>query len=92
MTSEKTTPPSASDSTKETFVRDLKGIVGKADHLLRDAGHTVVEEVSATRQALSEKACQAANSTYEYSCANPWRVAAMAVTAGFILGALISRR
>lgn len=92
MSTDITTTPGSNESSKESLVRDLKGIVGKADHLLKDAGHTVAEEFSATRHAMSEKACGAANATHEYVRANPWKIAGIAAAAGVFIGALISRR
>lgn len=92
MTTDITSGPVPSESPKDSLVRDLKGIVGKADHLLKDAGHTVAEEFSATRDAISGKACSAANATHEYVRANPWKMVGIAAAAGVFIGALISRR
>ena len=92
MTTEITNSPGTIENAKDNLVRDLKGIVGKADHLLKDAGHSVAEEFSATRHAMSEKACGAANATHEYARANPWKIAGIAAAAGAFIGALISRR
>lgn len=92
MTTDTITTAGPTESTKDTLVRDIKGIVGKADHLLKDAGHTVSEELSATRHAISEKACGAANATDAYVHANPWKIVGIAATVGAFIGALISRR
>jgi len=92
MTTEIIATPGSTESTKETLVRDIKGIVGKADHLLKDAGHTVAEEFSATRHAISEKACGAATATHDYVRSNPWKIVGIAAAAGVFIGALISRR
>ncbi|MBS1138646.1 MAG: Protein of unknown function ElaB [Proteobacteria bacterium] len=92
MSTDITTTPGSTESSKDSLVRDLKGIVGKADHLLKDAGHTVAEEFSATRHAMSEKACGAATATHEYVRANPWKIIGIAAAAGAFIGALISRR
>lgn len=92
MSTDITTTPGSTESSKDSLVRDLKGIVGKADHLLKDAGHTVAEEFSATRHAMSEKACGAATATHEYVRANPWKIVGIAAAAGVVIGALISRR
>jgi len=92
MTTEITTPPGTTESTKETLIRDFKGIVGKADHLLKDTTHSVAEEISATRRAISDKACRATNATHEYARGNPWKIAGVAAVAGLFIGALISRR
>lgn len=89
MSTEITITPGSTEIPKEGL---FKGIVGKADHLLKDASHTVAEEFSAKRHAVAEKACGAANSTHEYVRANPWKVVGMAAAAGVFIGALISRR
>jgi ElaB/YqjD/DUF883 family membrane-anchored ribosome-binding protein len=92
MNIEITPIPGSSESLKETLTRDLKGILGKADHLLKDASHTVGEELSATRHVIAEKACTAANATHEYVRGNPWKVAGVAAAIGVFIGTLISRR
>ncbi|MBU1363148.1 MAG: DUF883 family protein [Gammaproteobacteria bacterium] len=92
MKTEQSTVPGSTEGLKETLARDLKGIVGKADHLLKDAGHTVAEEYSATRHAIAQNACGAANATDAYVRANPWKIIGIAAAAGAFIGALISRR
>lgn len=92
MTTENITTAAPTESSRDTLARDFKGIVGKADHLLKDAGHTVSEELSATRHAISEKACSAATATHEYVRGNPWKIVGIAAAVGVFIGALISRR
>ena len=92
MTTETITTAGPTESTKDMLVRDIKGIVGKADHLLKDAGHTVSAELSATRHAISDKACSAANATDAYVHSNPWKIVGIAAAVGVFIGALISRR
>ncbi len=92
MTTELSTIPGTTESLKETLTRDLKGIVGKADHLLKDAGHTVADEFSATRHAIAENACAATTATDAYVRANPWKIIGIAAATGAFIGALISRR
>jgi ElaB/YqjD/DUF883 family membrane-anchored ribosome-binding protein len=92
MSTETIATPVSAESLKEGLVRDIKGIVGKADHLLKDAGHSVAEEFSATRHAISEKACDAASATHEYVRSNPWKIVGIAAAAGVFIGALISSR
>jgi ElaB/YqjD/DUF883 family membrane-anchored ribosome-binding protein len=92
MTTETTTTAGPTESPKESLARDFRGIVDKADHLLKDAGHSVAEELSSTRHAISDKACSAANTTHEYVRANPWKIVGIAAAAGAFIGALISRR
>jgi len=92
MTTEITTTPSLIESTRDTLVRDIKGIAGKADTLLKDAGRTVSADLSATLHAIAEKACSAANATHEYVRGNPWKIVGVAAAVGVFIGALISRR
>lgn len=92
MNTDITTSPGPTESPRENLVRDLKGVVGKADHLLKDAGHAVADEFSATRHALSEKACNAATASHDYVRANPWKIVGVAAAVGVFIGALISRR
>jgi ElaB/YqjD/DUF883 family membrane-anchored ribosome-binding protein len=92
MTTETIPTAGPTESLKETLTRDFRGIVGKADHLLKDASHTVTDELSATRRAMADKACSAANATHEYVRGNPWKIVGMAAAVGVFIGALISRR
>ena len=92
MTTELTTSPGSTAGTKETLVRDIKGIVGKADDLLKEAGHSVAGEFAATRQVIAKNACRAANATDQYARDNPWKIAGLAAFAGLVIGALLSRR
>jgi len=92
MTTDISTIPGTTENSKETLTREFKGILGKADHLLKDAGHSVAEELSATRHAIAENACGAANATDAYVRANPWKIVGIAAAAGAFIGALISRR
>lgn len=92
MTTEINNIPEATEIPPETLSRGFKRILGKTDHLLRDAGHSVAEELASTRHAMSEKASGAANATQEYVRSNPWKIVAMAAAAGVFIGALIRRR
>lgn len=92
MTTEITTATGQIESTKDSLVKDLKGIAGKADRLLKDAGQSVAEELSTTRRAISEKARGVANVTNDYAHANPWKIAGVAVAVGAFVGVLIRRR
>ena len=92
MTTEAITTPGTTESPKETLATDFKRIIGKADHLLKDASHSVTDELAATRHAISEKACSAANATHEYVRGNPWKIVGIAAAVGVFIGALISRR
>lgn len=92
MTTEITSIPGQTDNTKDSLVKDLKGIAGKADQLVKEAGQTVAAELSARRHAISEKACEAANVTHEYVRANPWKVVGAAAALGAFIGVMVSRR
>jgi ElaB/YqjD/DUF883 family membrane-anchored ribosome-binding protein len=92
MTTDIIATPAPGEGAKETFTRDIKGIVGKAENLFKDASHTAAEELSATRHAISEKACSAASATHEYVRGNPWKIVGIAAAAGVFIGAMISRR
>lgn len=92
MTTEITTIQGHLEGAKDTLVKDLKGMADKADQLVKDAGHSVAAEFSATRHAVSEKACEAANVTHEYVRANPWKVVGAAAVVGAFIALLISRR
>lgn len=92
MTTEKSTIPGATETPQETLTRNFKEILGKADHLLKDAGHSVAEEFSATGHAVADKACRVANTTHEYVRGNPWKIVGIAAVAGIFIGTLISRR
>lgn len=92
MTKEISTIPGIIDSAKETVSRDVRDILGQADHLLKNATQSVTDELSATRYAVSEMACSAANTTNDYVRSNPWRIVGIAALAGVFIGALISRR
>lgn len=91
MTTELTTN-APTESTKDALLRDVRGIVGKADNLLHNAGQSVSEEFSARRHAMSEKASVAANATQQYVRSNPWKIIGVAAAVGAFVGALISRR
>ena len=92
MTTEIITSPGSTESTKETLVKDFKGIVGKADDLLKETGKSVADEFAAKRQVIAKNACRAASATDEYARDNPWRIIGVAAVAGLLLGALLGRR
>lgn len=92
MTTEITPIPGQAESGKDSLVRDLKGIAGKADQLVKDASQSVAAELSATRRAISEKACEAASVTHQYVRTNPWKVVGLAAVFGAFVGMLVSRR
>jgi ElaB/YqjD/DUF883 family membrane-anchored ribosome-binding protein len=91
MTTEINAIPGTTTSSAEALTRDFKGVLGKAEHLLKDAGHVVAEDLSATRHAMSDAACKAASATHHYVRGNPWKIVGMAAAAGIFIGALIRR-
>lgn len=91
MTTEINAIPGTTTSSSEALTRDFKGVLGKAEHLLKDAGHVVAEDLSATRHAMSDAACKAASATHQYVRGNPWKIVGMAAAAGIFIGALIRR-
>lgn len=92
MTTELSTPLEPAESTKETLATNLKGLAGKADELIKKAGHSVAEEFAATRSIVAQKACGAANATDTYVHGNPWKVVGAAAAIGLVIGSLLSRR
>lgn len=92
MTTDIIAAPASSAATKETLAADFRGVIGKADHLLKDATHTAANELSATRRAISEKVLGAASATHAYVRGNPWRFVGLAAAVGVMIGALITRR
>lgn len=84
--------PESDNGIKETLTRDIKGIIGKADYMIRDAGNMVAEELSATRRAIAENACAATTATHAYVRAHPWKIIGIAAVAAGVIGAVISSR
>lgn len=76
----------------ETPTPGFMGIVGKADALIKRAGHSVAEEFAQTRDLITDGACGAAKVTNAYVRANPWKVVGAVAAAGLVLGTLLSRR
>lgn len=92
MTKETNTSPGTGESTKDNLAGEISVIVGKTADQLKDTTHSVVEEISAARNAITENACGAAAITQGYVRANPWKIIGMAVAAGLVIGTLIRRR
>jgi len=92
MTKETNTSPGTGESTKDSLAGEISVIVGKTADQLKDTTHSVVEEISAARNAITENACGAAAITQGYVRANPWKIIGMAVAAGLVIGTLIRRR
>lgn len=92
MSTENTTNPGPTESTRDALIADIKGIAGKAESMARNAGQTVSNEFSSTRQAISDKACSAVNATDDYVRSNPWAIVGVAAAVGVLIGTLISRR
>lgn len=92
MTKEAKSSPDAGESTKDSLAGEISVIVGKTADQLKDTTHSVVDEISAARNAITENACDAAAITQGYVRANPWKAIGMVVAAGLVIGALIRRR
>lgn len=92
MTTETTTPPQPTENSKAKLTRDLQGMAGKSERLLDDVGHSLADSLSATGQAISEKACSVANVTHDYVRANPWKIVGVAAAVGVVLGSMLRRR
>lgn len=92
MTTEINTPPPSTENPAQRLTRELKGMAGNADRQLDDVGHSVAQGLSATRQAISEKACSAANVTHDYVRANPWKIVGVAAAVGVLVGSMLRRR
>lgn len=84
-----TTPPAGHT---DVIIGEIKGMVGDANERLIEAGHTVAAELAATREAMSRKACSAADATYGYVRENPWKFVGLAAIAGLIIGTALVRR
>jgi ElaB/YqjD/DUF883 family membrane-anchored ribosome-binding protein len=85
-----TTTPLAGHT--DVIIGEIKGMVGDANERLIEAGHSVAAELAATRHAMSQKACGAADATYDYVRGNPWKIVGLAAVAGLIIGTALVRR
>lgn len=101
---------SASHSSLEGLVKDLKTVVADADELLNEVSNYTAEEygtarlmiegrlsearsrLGIARSVVSKRAREAVDGTQEYVTENPWKVLGVAVAAGVIICAFISRR
>lgn len=92
MATELTTGPRPDAGLQETLGHDFKEIIGKTGNLLKEAGHSAADEIAARRAAVTEKACHAASATQEYVKENPWKIVGLAIAAGTVIGAMLSRR
>ncbi len=77
---------------QKSFIKDLSAGAAKAEHFLQDAGHSLVEGLAATREAISESSCNAANATHDYVRTNPWKIIGIAAALGLLIGAVTRRR
>ena len=71
--------------------KGLKEIAGDTRHLLKDAGCAVLQEISATGSAMSNKARNMTDSAYQLAKEKPWAVLGVAAATGLIIGAMIRR-
>lgn len=82
----------AVEGRKETLVNEFKGMVGNANRLLHEAGHSVSEEIADTGNAVARQARCVGGATQEYVHKNPWAIVGFAAAAGLIIGTVLSRR
>ena len=92
MSTNLTTSNGTIEVPRETATPGFMGILGKADALIKQAGHSVAEELVEARELVTERACGAASFTNTYVRANPWKVVGAVAAAGLVLGTLLSRR
>ena len=79
-------------SSQKSFIKDVSTGSAKAEHFLQDAGQSLVEGLAATREAISESSCNAANATHDYVRTNPWKIIGIAAALGLLIGAVTRRR
>lgn len=92
MTPQTTSPQGPAPSLGSTLAKDLKTVVGDTGALLKEAGCSALNEIAATRTAVSDKARRLADATDQLARNKPWTMVGLAATAGLIVGALLSRR
>lgn len=92
MTNEAKSSLDAGKIGTESLAGEIGLIVGKTADQLKDTTHSVVEEISAARHAITENACGAATIAQGYVRANPWKIIGMAVATGLVIGTLVRRR
>ena len=80
------------ETAQKSFIKDLSAGAAKTEHFLQDAGHSLVEGLAATREAVSESSCNAASATHDYVRANPWKIVGIAAALGMFIGTVIRRR
>lgn len=73
---------------KETLANEIKGMVGGAGELIDQAGQVIAAEAG----VVAGKARCMSAATRQYVHRNPWTIVGIAVTAGLVIGALLSRR
>jgi ElaB/YqjD/DUF883 family membrane-anchored ribosome-binding protein len=65
MTTELTTSHGPFEATKEALVKDLKGVVGDADELLKEVTHSTTEQLAAARTKIEAKLCEARSGLHD---------------------------
>lgn len=84
--------PAITTVPRESLGSEIKSLVSEAEDRARRIGQTAVDEVAATRAAISESACHAAAVTQQFVRGNPWTIVGIAAATGLIVGAILSRR
>lgn len=92
MTTDITPRQGQPDSSKDSLIKDFKGIAGKADHLVREAGHSVAADLSARQHAISDKANHLVSTAHQYARDNPWTIGGFGVALGALIITLAGRR
>jgi ElaB/YqjD/DUF883 family membrane-anchored ribosome-binding protein len=59
MTTELTAKPGSIEGTRNKLVKDLRGVVDDADHLLKEVANSTVAEFSAARSSISARLADA---------------------------------
>lgn len=65
MTTELTRGHGPFEGTKEALVKDLKGVVGDADELLKEVTHSTTEQLAAARTRIEAKLCEARSGLHD---------------------------
>lgn len=92
MNTELTTEHGPAAVHQEKAAKDFKEILGDTGHLLKDAGCSMLQEITATRIAMTEKVHNLGDSTYQFAKEKPLAMMGVAAATGLIIGTLIGRR
>lgn len=65
MITEPTTSHGPFEGTREALVKDLKGVVGDADELLREVAHSTTEQLATARTRIEARLCEARSGLHD---------------------------